>query len=291
MHPPLLPPPSIRVNFSDCPSSDFYVWDPKNQEFGQCFFRLCLQLPIFGILAISSAYYSGRRNLNYVLFTSWNGYQASIIYTRAFVISLLAILPPVGLMVNFGFYTEPLRFTEIVLIVVKSLTWLIHLCYTLQLKRGISYNCRGPKPIIFFWIITALVSALDFRRLYFEAYVGHSGSGQIGVLPEKNEVHLLQLCISGIEAFLQFIYLLSLIPRSIHLDQGQYRSLLTDSPAEPHSVPNQASNFYIGFNEDEGPMNLGVAKENAGALSKLLFWWVNRLMRKGNFNNRQFSLN
>lgn len=274
------PPP---INFSDCRVSNFRVWHPMT--IGNCFFRLCLQLPVFGILTIGSAYYTGRRSVNYILFTSWNKYQSAIIYIRAFIVSFLAILPIVSLSVRYGLETDPIGFTEIVLIFVKTFAWLIHLCYTLQLKRGISYNCRGPKPIIVIWFGTAIISALDFRRYYVD---NHFKPLKLQTIVEDDmlestsiDLYEIKLWFSGVEALLQFIYMLSLIPGSVHLEQRHYRSLLTDSPTEPHTVHNQNFGSYIGFHEDDGPMYLGIAKENASSLSKLLFWWVNRLMRKG----------
>jgi ATP-binding cassette subfamily C (CFTR/MRP) protein 10 len=90
--------------------------------------------------------------------------------------------------------------------------------------------------------------------------------------------------VSGLELFLQGIYFLTLIPSSTHLEQRHYRSIFVDgvNVHESHSILNHESNSFVGFHEDDDdPLHLGVAKENAGIFSRLTLSWANPLMMKG----------
>jgi len=273
------------INFTDCTLSDFAViWNSELSDFGSCFFHVCIQLPVFGFFVISSAYYTGRRTLSHVLFTQWNTFQSGIIYLRSAVVGLLTFLPVFQLMIQFGIFGHEIGFITLAVDTVKTLSWWIHLTYTLRLKRGSSYNTRGPRPIIFLWTLTAIISALEFRTRYYQ----FSSAPTPG--DESYRDLYLWVLISGAEAFLQGIYLLTLIPGSIHLEERHYRAILTDSSLEPDSILNHENNSFVGFHEDDGdPMYLGIAKENAGVFSKLIFSWVNELMSKGSCGYLKYS--
>lgn len=288
---------SFNNNYtSDCGSIDFKPWNVLKQDFGQCFFHIGIELPIYGLFAISSAYYTGKREITYSVPFTWNTLQSFIIYLRAIFVSFLVLSPIIQLMIIFGiFHDANINIVEICIVSLKSFAWILHLIYTLRLKRGLSYNTRGPKPIIFIWSLTAIVSVLSFRTQYFNFKHLHPPSSRsqdqlsstsTSFLPEEDddERHLiLHAWISGLELLIQGLYFLTIIPSSIHLEQRHYRSIFEGTNAhESHSILNHESNSFVGFQEeDEDPMSLGIAKEDKSFLSKLTISWVNPLMMKG----------
>jgi hypothetical protein len=112
---------------TDCGSSDFTIWNYDNKEFGKCFFRVCLELPFFALFAISSAYYTGKREITYSVPFTWNSMQSVIIYSRAIWISCLVLTPIIQLMTDFSIFHVQINVVQASIVSFKSLAWILHL--------------------------------------------------------------------------------------------------------------------------------------------------------------------
>ncbi|CAG7725549.1 unnamed protein product [Allacma fusca] len=256
---------------------DFSPWDPEREDFSACFLYICLEMPIYGLLAVISAYYMGKRRVSYTCYSAWNNRQSAIIYLRAFIVAVLAIAPDASSMIRVSFL-DRVTLVEGFTIAVKTLAWFLHLMFILRLKRGISFNTRGPKPIVVSWLLTAIISAVVLRSRYL-SYI----SGQNMHPSEDNFLLKVWLYTSGTEAVLQGLYFLTLIPGDILLEERHYRAIHNDmrDTHESQAFLNHEDNSYVGFHDDDQEMELGTAKENSNMFEKLFFWWVTPILKKG----------
>lgn len=268
----------------ECGSEDFRIWDRYSSDFGQCFFHLGIQFPTYGLLAVVSSYYIGKRRLFFSQATDWNQCQTFIIYARSFITSLFTILSLVQMLVHFALKSHMISVTESGIALIKTTAWFLHLIFVLRLMRGNSFNTRGPKLMLLSWFACAVVSAFSFRTRY------NSLSKSQGFLLLIYNVEMLQippddllwLWSSAIELILQGLYLLTVIPGSSHLEQHQYRHRSRVNDVLYSAYEGHENNSYTGFDEDdEEELPLGTAKESSGFISVLFFTWVTPMMRKG----------
>ena len=269
---------SVKMNLSlTCDVGDFQPWIPDLKDFGSCFLYICMEMPVYGILAVVSAYYMGKRRLSYTCYTAWNSRQSMTIYCRAFIVGILAIIPDASSMIRLAFM-DKITTLEGFVIFCKTLAWFLHLLYILRLKRGVSFNTRGPKAIIFSWFLTAVISTIILRSRYTAFYRSKK------LHPDEN-MFLTQVWVytACTEWLFQGLYFLTLIPGDSLLDERHYRALHNDmrDTHETHAYLNREDNSYVGFHDDDQEMELGTAKENESIISKLLFWWVTPILMKG----------
>ncbi|OXA59126.1 Multidrug resistance-associated protein 7 [Folsomia candida] len=282
----------------ECGSVDFRIWDKNVQDFGQCFFHLGIQLPCYALLAIVSSYYIGKRRLVFSQPSDWNNCQTFIIYFRSLLVSLLTITSLIQMLIHFVLKSHLISVTEIAISTSKTGAWFLHLIFVLRLKRGNSFNTRGPKLILMTWFSSAVVSAFSFRTRYYffvnrhyhnnynqqqlHDYLNYGDEAETTQLFNYPADDYLWLCTSAIEIILQFFYLLTLIPGSSHLEQHQYRHRSRVNDVVYSAYEGHENNSYTGFDEDdEEEIPLGTAKERSGIISRLFFIWVTKLMKKG----------
>ncbi|CAL8080361.1 unnamed protein product [Orchesella dallaii] len=309
----------------ECGSEDLRLWDRHTNDFGQCFFHLFIQLPIFGMLAIISAFYMGKRQVIYSYFGAWNSCQSGLIYSRSVIVSLLTLISLSQMMVHCAVFKHHVNFVDASVVSVKTFSWVLHLIYILLLKRGNSFNTRGPKLAMLAWFLAAIVSVFEFRSKYlswwtdnnsipitplnissfYEHHHHHHHHDHVNNSAMHSHVHgfssehhlfldvgdlddilrdkLLWLWTSGFEVLLHGLYFLTLIPGSTHLEQRHYRHRSRANDIVYNAYESQENNSFVGFDEEDEneELPLGVAKENSGFVSKLLFLWVSPLISKG----------
>lgn len=226
-----------------------------------------------------SAYYIGKRWPILTYFGAWNACQSGLIYTRSALVSALTLVSLCQLIIHAALFHHSISFLEVSQVTLSTLAWSLHLVYVLLLKRGNSFNTRGPKMAMLAWFLVAVASVLQFRSRYV-AWLASSFKPPIYDLFQD---HLLSLWTSAVEVMLHGLYLCTLIPGSTHLEQRHYRHRSQVNDIVYNAYESQENNSFVGFDtEDEGEgLPLGVAKENASFLSRLLFLWVSPLIRKG----------
>ncbi|ODN01206.1 Multidrug resistance-associated protein 7, partial [Orchesella cincta] len=309
----------------ECGSEDLRLWDRHTNDFGQCFFHLFVQLPVsfvfyilnylefaintdrvvipvFGMLAIISAFYMGKRQVTYSFFGAWNTCQSGLIYSRSVIVSLLALISLSQMMIHCAVFRHHVNFVDASVVSVKTFSWVLHLIYILLLKRGNSFNTRGPKLAMLAWFLAAIVSVFELRSKYlswltdtdssstipnirnsYYEYRHHHHLSYVQNLDDILRDKFLWLWTSGFEVLLHGLYLLTLIPGSTHLEQRHYRHRTRANDIVYNAYESQENNSFVGFDEEDEneELPLGVAKESSGIVSKLLFLWVNPLIRKG----------
>lgn len=246
-----------------CGPEGFQLWSQKTHDLGICFEQLCLQLPVLAVLSVVSAYYTGRQ----VEFVIRGRHQLAAINIRCIIASMFAFLPI--LQVYFSLESDgDMNAMFYVLSIVQCLAWLCHLGYSLALRRRLGRSARGPVFVVVLWTMLAACSAISLR----------SNMILYGMRDESDRKILVYYGFSIVHVIFHIFYGLTLIPNDgdtvyvtyERFHDGERQNLLTNS-----------GNAFSRFSEEQDPNYLGVGMEDIPWLSKVLFYWVNPLMKKG----------
>jgi len=278
------------VNLTNlCGSPEFTVWNKTKEDFGPCFQNLCLIFPAQALLSVVSAYYLGFQASQWYLRTRL---QKTLLIFRSLATLSLALLPIVKVTILYLLdRTLVLEHGEAGLLAgaVECFSWSLHLMYTFLLHHRLSLSIRGPVPMILAWLSCLVVNLIQCHTAISEY------AQDLNSPPDR-----LLFIMSIISASSHFIYLLTLVPagdqRASHYQELDARpetdSLLGDvgfsssfrrlATSTNYSGLATSTN-YGGFAEDNDPHYLGVAKDASRThwVSKLLFAWVNPLIKKG----------
>ncbi|KAK8730961.1 hypothetical protein OTU49_007721 [Cherax quadricarinatus] len=250
-----------------CGTSDFNPWDKKRLNFGVCFQKAVIIVPVFAFLAVVSAFFMGRESAWVVRRRK----QILIIYMRMAisVLSLLmVILEPILL-----FYVghTNIYWVDGLVIGVQTVSWLVHLGYLNSLLSRLSIGTRGPTIVIIAWLLTFLCAINLARTAWYDI------NGMSKVTENISRyMALTQLC-------LQILYLFTLFPKG-SAGVSHYQELYNEA-TETTPLMDTSYNDYSRFHEAADPFNLGIAEERVNMLSYITFHWVNALMQKGSLGN------
>lgn len=142
-----------------CGPAGLEPWNDPDKDFGGCFQKLFLQIPVYFIIAVVSGFFVGYRK-NWVIREKA---QEHVIVIRSFVTLALVFIPIIELYI---FITKK----DFVLYPVDyfasgsaSLAWLVHFGYVLALKHRLGASSRGPFIQLFLWFISALLTLVALR--------------------------------------------------------------------------------------------------------------------------------
>ncbi|XP_066146983.1 ATP-binding cassette sub-family C member 10 [Euwallacea fornicatus] len=246
-----------------CGDEGLDVWNTSRNDIGICFQQLFLDIPVLALLAIFSSYYLGRGGRLVV-----RGHpQLIAIRLRSLATVILAFLPLIQIYVFRYKTSENIPSIAYLLSAVQGLAWFIHFLFNLSLLKKFGKSPRGPIIICVLWSLIFVLTVISVRshllllknapKPPYSFYLAYG----------------MSLCYLTVLIFYAF---------SMILGEGETTYLsFVDTYTEIGETQPLLGNAYVRFREDGDPLYLGVAMENASWLSKLLFSWVEPLMRKG----------
>lgn len=155
-----LPSSRWRWRWEDiCGPEGFKIWSADRHDLGHCFQQLCLQIPAFSIIAIASAYYFGRR----FGFVRRGVEQLVAINLRCFIILFSALFPILQIYIYLNKTDVRIYPVSYFLFAVEGFSWLVHLGYTLVLRKRLGMSPRGPVFICVIWTLLFMLDILSMR--------------------------------------------------------------------------------------------------------------------------------
>lgn len=142
-----------------CGPEGFKIWSGKRHDLGHCFQQLCLQIPVFAILACASSYYYGRRTG----FVKRGSVQIIAINVRSFLVLISAILPLLQIYVFLNKTDTPIQPVSYFLYAVEGISWFSHLLYTFALKKRFGLSPRGPVFLCVVWTLLFVLDVISLR--------------------------------------------------------------------------------------------------------------------------------
>lgn len=168
-----------------CPTG-IHPWLPSTRQLAPCFQQLCLQLPVFVLFAMLSAYQFGRL---YGSAVQRDRVQTAALRVRTVVTALLAILPAMRL-----YALQVARAAEeaadppdppshlwpadVLAAGAECMAFAVHAGYLLSLRRRGSCNHRGTLGIRVLWITVFMLTTIWTRA----DPAPKSSVGSLGVL-------------------------------------------------------------------------------------------------------------
>lgn len=142
-----------------CGPEGFKIWSANRHDLGHCFQQLCLQVPAFALIAIASAYYFGRR----YGFVRRGVDQIVAINLRCFIILISALFPILQIYIYLNKTDVIIYPVSYFLFAVEGFSWLVHLGYTLVLRKRLGMSPRGPVFICVMWTLLFMLDILSMR--------------------------------------------------------------------------------------------------------------------------------
>lgn len=252
--------PNFTWNWMEmCGPGGMVPWYPTSHDIGACFQQLFLQVPVLTLFALASAYYYGFRQRRCHNRPS----RLWIVRTRLFCSATNALLPIIRAIIGVTYLQGMFRPVDYLTAGAEMLAWSVHSGYVLSLRYR--QKVHGPIIVRVLWTLIAVLSIINLRTLVLG--LDQAGPTIFGFL-------LATLICQGIYGLTFFSF------------------CCTNSAEEEIAVFNERSSLlsshYSSFREEVDPCYLGVAMENESTSSKLIFNWVNPLLKKGRYLGKQF---
>lgn len=242
-----------------CGPGGLVPWYPTKHDIGSCFQQIFLLVPVLILFAIVSAYCYGSRTDSRITFR----HQKRILQLRFTFSLLIALLPVVKLIVGIEYSFGVSRPVDYLTAGVEIIAWSVHSVYVLSLRHN--SRLHGPVIVRVLWTLLVIMAIINLRT---QILISHSESDFIYHIKLGFSIGLviLHMCYG-----LSFLYCAEMSLSELNSRQNQLNE----------RSPLLGSSVYHGFMEDVDPGYLGVAMENESFTSKLIFYWVYPLMKKG----------
>uniref|UniRef100_A0A8D9EWB0 ABC-type xenobiotic transporter n=2 Tax=Cacopsylla melanoneura TaxID=428564 RepID=A0A8D9EWB0_9HEMI len=244
-----------------CGPDGFRAWHDSHNTIGSCFQELTLQIPILCLFAIVSAYFCGKRTPP-ILRTPR---ERNILTLRYLITFFIIMLPLIRCNLELFFKPDSLYPIDVVLAVVQTLAWGVHLASILAIRFAECEGLRGPTLLGSLWILYFVFCCLYVRTQYIILYY--------------TEYHVTYFYFALTQVVLLILYGATMIPaEDHHAERLRHQNFLeTQSTDTNRMIVSGYSRFRDDFHSDY----LGTALANTGYLSRLTFSWVQPLMSKG----------
>jgi ATP-binding cassette, subfamily C (CFTR/MRP), member 10 len=207
-----------------------------------CAQQIYFHLPIFSLFAVLSSYHYGKLSTEILR----NNTQASCIIIRALMAFCLGMVPLIKLLLAFdqGARIWPV---DILLMCIQTIAWMVHFCFVASLRKSGEQSHRGPLELLIIWSCILAMSILWLET-------NMTGCSKVRVVAN-------------------IIYALTLFPK------GKSQIIIRERSHDHEPLINAYQRLSIDGNE-EGWI-LGAASDDYNLISKLIFSWVNPLIKKG----------
>lgn len=255
--------------------SSFIWWDRNKKDFGDCFKLLCLVIPANFLLFCSSVFFA-RRKLQIANLLGHSSFILSKLQVFTCALIFLELIAEVTYSLIKDSHNSPVYFFSCGIV---GLAWLSNAFmawrnrYITILKR-----CYPPCHVLLI-LLVFLMTCLELYSAILKSHFNHLFLHEYG-------------CICRF--ILEVIFLSLLVPlvRCLSNSSGLSTNFLT-----AQSTGIQVSGMQVSSEKDamlksasRGTFyssiqcvsnHLGIAEDGANVISRLTFWWVQRMMKKG----------
>lgn len=154
----------ISWNWTElCGSNDFVPLFRPGYVMSICSEMTVIRLPVLFILLLTSSFYCGHLS-NWIIRTRR---ETTILCCRIIIACISSILPAVQLIWEVYEFTENKVYPiENLVLVIQCFTWIIHTIYIICIHHYLGTSLRGPKIVIFAWILCFLSSIVSMRSTF-----------------------------------------------------------------------------------------------------------------------------
>lgn len=238
---------------------EFRVW--RNGDFDSCFVQMVFVLIPHIALAITGAYHFGRHQ--HCRLRGRIAYSA-VLHVRLVIVFLLIISPLILLLLLYLYERVSLSLVQIITLAVQSVSWLIYFGFVWRLHRLHRLPLRGPVEVVISVVLVFLASIVLLRT---------------AVRHRLNYSHILTMSeevFAYITTGLYICCLLTKLPsKRQHVASGVFS--VQDSFSSEYREDSETSSVLVSGEEQIR----AITEDDHGFFSKLFFFWVQPLLRKG----------
>lgn len=267
--------------------------NPNNQTLANGT-ALCLEQAFFpsaahGILAVCSAAFAGLKH------TSVKRIKPSWVLTTRIVLSLLLFVNALSVFCTSFWLARDRSYAQLLFQVVELLSWLVHIMCLGAISLSAVHSGFGPLLLHFAWLLTLVTATFQFKNV-IEFATGEGYTEPPDMYYNSYFSVLMQVTVY-VRFGLQCLYLATLpFPvrspwQSNSLHRKGRLAINTTTENQPllnsckSSGPVISSHAIRGYGslQRQHPQrySLEASEDEASLLSRLTFWWLEPLMRKG----------
>ena len=297
--------PLTGPDFILSPNASFKVW--SNGDFDPCFEYLALDIPLYGLFGVASFLYAIR------LHTTASRKRRPVHLLVRMLLSALAFLVALGELIGSFKMVEERTISILVSQIVRMVAWTMNIACVYQLSRSVKHCGHGPIFLNLIWYLSLVGLILHFRSVirwtlypaayaydvyfkmspYFEGLIRISVCAQLAIQTLYAVTLLFSAdLVTGDNVFITTgrSHSGQHLLRTETLQESEREPLLRDSSLVLQEEGEGSSVLHHGGHQlgsraqraghklDELQVS---SQDKAGFFSKLVFWWINPLMRRG----------
>ncbi|XP_072166090.1 ATP-binding cassette sub-family C member 10-like [Diadema setosum] len=243
------------------------TWQHDFHE-GHCYWKLTIFLPTHCLLALVSAFYVIKISNDP---GSPSVKQSVVLRIRLVIASLYALLQLLNVLLRQVPLDTDFLSVEDQVDGLALVAWFLLALYHWKLLCLSTASVRTHKPVILAWFLTLL--AMIFR---LATVLGHVMSGNRPMSVSEDGLVFAYTA-------LHFLYLISLCPVQRHTLTYEEIGADNRSPGSVSKTVGEEEPVHVPPPSTSEPPkhDLGAGEDSASLLSKLTFWWIFPLLRKG----------
>lgn len=292
--------PLMNLSGNRLSNVSFTVWYDK--DFGVCFEYLLFSALLGALFGVFSAYYSGLKR------TKIQRRRISLILVVRALISFCILLAFVVDLVGSFWLASGRPYSVIFSLVVLIIAWSIHLFYMWVLIHSVNHYGRGPLNLNALWILVFVGNIFQFRttirwRLYPDLYSRSSLPMKQAYFSELSEITVYVLfglqCLYGATILFKVNRVtgdnVRMYPASTNTSRDKYQwSDDTENSVKQHLISSEwktehvatsygslTASYNSGLTMEADFGKIEASEDGANLLSRLSFWWVGPLLRRG----------
>ena len=275
----------------------FTVW--HNGDFGLCFEYLVFYAFIGALFGVTSAFYAG------IKYSKIQRKKKSAVLIIRGLISFCTLAAFLVDFVGSFWLARGQPYSVMLSLVIQLLAWSMHLFYIWVTSRSISHYGRGPLNLNIIWLLTLLGSIFLLRttiqwRTHKELYQRNSLPLATAYFSTLSEIVVYVVfsfqCLYGLTLFFKVSHATGSDVKLYRthctkVNQGSFqwsddvessvRQHLISSEWKTDHAPSSYGSINSGLMNNLNFRKFEASEDNANVLSRLSFWWVGPLMRRG----------
>ncbi len=283
-------------------NASFTVW--YNQDFGLCFEYLVFSAFLGAFFGVASALYAG---LNH---SKIKRKRKSLVLIARGLVSLCILITVLVDFLGSFWLARGRPYSVMVSLFILIFSWSIHLLYVCILSCSVTHYGWGPLNLNAIWILTFVGNILHLRtvirwKMDQTSYQRSSLPIEDAYFSNLSEIVVYVLfglqCLYGLTLFFKVSRVtgdnVKLYPAHYHIQKGaewsddaekSVREHLISSKWKTDHVPSSYGSLtssYVstssGLTTEMDFGRIDASEDNANPLSRLSFWWVGPLMKRG----------
>ncbi|RWS13438.1 multidrug resistance-associated protein 7-like protein, partial [Dinothrombium tinctorium] len=248
------------MNYSNfCGKSTFKFWSNETYTFGQCFIDAFIAIPINLLFIAVSVYFCGTNVRLSQQSNSSTQHRSNVANALRVCLSIALLITAIG---HYLVASDKYSLHTLIAVATQVISWITHIAYVSHLFKTSEF--KAQRNAAFF--LTLLFVLIANGIYFYNAVVSTNLNASTILIDRSIVVHFLSFLFHT-------LYICVFLCQIFHHSTLQNYVEFTDDHRE--------DNGLIHDLRDVNMLHEEINEENANFISKITFWWVNDLMKRG----------